>query len=316
MLYRRPVRSVALMSELMPPLTLLPVEREFVGLLADAEKLPDLLRGLAAEGKPHMMDGDDLPEATLRRLEAWAVHEYRGSLRLLRDADAAFSTEVLVRALLEFYAHVAWIHEGLPADAGRSQRTRAACLELGIAVEANDALTRKLTGWGAVDSRANAAAKERLTDIQSFHAAEGCSCKGHKWTDVQPMLKQLQSQGITWPYGLWVISSAAAHQLLPGRVEIDLGDGTSDFLGVAPYAWRATLLDYVVRTFGLAGVRVLDMVQPQHAELLRQWIETFVADRRMTDAACGKFDVAAITQMDGLMSAIRQRDRTAKADST
>jgi hypothetical protein len=130
------------------PLALLPVERDFIGLVAEADRLPLLLRGLAADGKAERMEGDDLPEATLRRLEAWAVHEYRGSLLLLGRADAAFAAEVLLRGLLEFYAHVAWIQEGLPADASRSRRTRAACLELGIAAEASDALNRKLSACG------------------------------------------------------------------------------------------------------------------------------------------------------------------------
>jgi len=230
------------------PLALLPVEQSFAALIEDAERLPDLLRQLAADGKPDMMDGDDFPEATLRRLEAWALHEYRGSLRLLRHADVAFATEVLVRALLEFYAHVVWIHQGLPGDI-RSQRTRAICLELGVAAEANLAVTKKLGAWGASDPRVHTAAAQRLQDIQSIHAAEGCSCKGHSWGDVRPMLQHLDSGGINWPYGLWVITSAAAHQLLPGRVEVDLGDGTSDFLGIAHYAWRADLLGYVVRAF-------------------------------------------------------------------
>ena len=70
------------------------------------------------------------------------------------------------------------------------------------------------------------------SDVQTLHAADGCTCKGHKWNDVQPMLKHLQGQGITWPYGLWVISSAAAHQLLLAVVlaVIELISGTLNYV--------------------------------------------------------------------------------------
>jgi len=289
----------------MVPLVILPVEREFLALIEEAETLPVLLRSLAGQGKPDMMDGDDLPEATLRRLEAWAVPEYRGALRLIRHADVAFAAEVLVRALVEFYAQVAWIHEG-PTGDSRSQATRAACLELGIASEANEALTKKLSGWGTADPRVHEAAIQRLTDIQAIHAATGCRCSGQKW-QVQPILKQADAGGIQWPYGLWVISSAAAHQLLPGRVEVDLGDGTSDFLSIAHYAWRAALLEYVMRAFGLAGVRILDMINPAHAETLRVWIERFVTDQRMVDASHEKFDHVAMEQMNVVRAGLHER---------
>jgi len=290
----------------MTPLVVLPVEQDFAALLDAAEELPTLLEELAADGLPAMVDGDDFPESTLRRLNAWAVLEYRAALLLLRHADVAHAAEVLLRGLLEFYAHVAWIHEDLPGDQ-RTPKTRATCLELGIAVEANDTLTKKLTGWGAPHPRVDAAAAQRLTDITAVHSAEGCGCKGHAYRDVRPTLKHLDAGGIKWPYGLWVISSAAAHQLLPGRVEVDLGDGTSDFLSVATYAWRADLLGYVVRAYGLAGVRMLDMVNTQHVDRLHLWIERFLADPRLVDASAEKFDHAAMAQMDMLSAALRER---------
>jgi hypothetical protein len=116
---------------------------------------------------------------------------------------------------------------------------------------------------------------------------------------------------------LWVVSSAAAHQLLPGRVEIDVGDATSDFLSIAHYAWWAALLDYVVRAFGLAGVRILDMVQsPQHAERLRLWCENFLASPRMKAAADGSYDHAAMDQMGAIGSAVRGRDASANSGTT
>jgi len=289
----------------MVPLAALPVERDFQDLLDAAERLPELFGQLAAEGLPAMVEGDDFPESTLRRLHAWAVLEYRAALRLLRHADVAHATEVLLRGLLEFYSHVAWIHEGLPGDT-RAPKTRATCLELGIATEANTTLTQKLAGWGAPDPRVHAAAAQRLQDIQAVHVAEGCTCKGHAYRDVQPMLKHLESAGINWPYGLWVVSSAAAHQLLPGRVEIDLGDRTSDFLTIATYTWRASLLSYVVRAYGLAGVRMLDMVNSHNVARFHQSIEQLVADVRMTDALEEKFDHRAFGEMDKLARALRE----------
>jgi len=104
-----------------------------------------------------------------------------------------------------------------------------------------------------------------------------------------------------------VISSAAAHQLLPGRVEVDLGDGKSDFLSIAAYQWRAALLEYVIRAFGLAGVRILDMVQSaESAERLRLWCEHFVADERLKSAADGRLDRSAMEQMSAISATIRR----------
>jgi hypothetical protein len=95
-----------------------------------------------------------------------------------------------------------------------------------------------------------------------------------------------------------VISSAAAHQLLPGRIEVDLGNGTSDFIEYAPYVWRANLLGYVIRAYGMACVRVLDMVNPGNASRLNDKIIELLGDQRMRDAESELLDKQAIAFMD------------------
>jgi hypothetical protein len=95
-----------------------------------------------------------------------------------------------------------------------------------------------------------------------------------------------------------VISSAAAHQLLPSRIEVDLGNGTSDFILHAPYVWRANLLGYAIRAYGMACIRVLDMVNAHNASRLNDIVTDLLSDRRMQAAESEQFDREAIAFME------------------
>jgi hypothetical protein len=255
-------------------------EESFRARVARAYELAALVPALVAEGKPEFIDGDDFPSATLRAMEAWATIEYKAVLRLVEDPEVAHAAEVLLRALLEYFAHVIWIADGLDGGEARTPRCRALCLELGIAKEAEAALTKKLRDWGDASDpegqRITTAAVERLSDIRALHQGEACRCSGRNGGGVQPTLAALWRQDQKWALGLWVVATHAAHQVLPARIQRDTGQGITAIGEPASLAWRSDLLNHGVLAYGLAGVGILDVENPDQIDKLKAWLTAFL----------------------------------------
>jgi hypothetical protein len=231
----------------------------------------DLLR--AKVGELAARRGPTYPDSTVMGLKVAATVHLHAALDLIGNPLTAFSAEAQVRALLEGYSHMAWIHVGEPATnrpASRkprclhdrrnsTQRQRALCLELGIAqgrMENLSKISRRSRPAGT-----SSRAKRRLATVKRLHDS-GCRGPGRRYSDVQPMLALLKRRRILpWAYDLWVVSSSFIHGMLPDRY-FTTSTGTPIMGGPADLAHRQKLTEWSTTTYANLFSSALIMLAP------------------------------------------------------
>jgi hypothetical protein len=203
-------------------------ETLFDQLIDFAWILPDYwdeLRRPVAGGK--FYNWDQFPEVTLLRLEIEARVHYRAGLVVLRNRPLVFAADVHVRNLIEFMAHVAWIHGASNERPDSSQRDRALCLELGIGKAAARATAEAQPE--SVPEQNPKLIQERVAKYEYLHAATGSPCKGRDRRRVRSTIEALIANHVVHArlLDLWAMTSEGSHLHMPDRYLADQGSGVS-----------------------------------------------------------------------------------------
>lgn len=258
----------------------------FGRLLDDAAALPDHLhRFVAARITPGSVgDATANPLTILLALEPWAATQYRAGIALLHDPRTASAADVLVRGLLELFAHVFWVHE---AGTREARECRAVCFAQGI--------VRTVRAFLKQNATRNPGAEPRLREleilereIQRQRERRKCPCKARKYGDVGPTLRAAsQRPDLTWTFDTWAWTSTVAHQLLP--VLSDPNQGLAAPLS-ASFTERGVLLSHFLHVFVNFGIILLETEQPEGILTWRGLANGVVASEVFKDAVAGRLD--------------------------
>jgi hypothetical protein len=224
----------------------------------------------------------------LLRIKTEAAHFFHALLRITDDSLAAPAAPVLVRSLIECWAHAHWITEGVPGSSQPSTSAgRALCLELGMASSFVNNLKR--ASAEAQPDTALQAATEWLESVRDKHTKLGCNCRGRTYRDVQPTLKHIaKSAEMSWVYDTWLSASAAGHILMPQRLARQVGDhtewgGEASVLERQNWLERGTVCTINTYLFVIGGLR-RDRV-PQYEEVIKPVMSDMRAVNKIVMAA-------------------------------
>jgi len=161
------------------------------------------------------------PARTLRTLHMVGLSHFEASVLLLRQPLLSRTADEHVRALIELFAHAAWIGNVGGLNAPMTPRQRALCLELGMAgalADELDVLSNQLHIHFKPGYVKDAA---RLRQhFARLHGSANCGCGGYgrRHRTVRPTLGALtQVQGnarlasATLLYGMWQAFSRGVH---------------------------------------------------------------------------------------------------------
>ena len=196
-----------------------------VDFLADADQLLCGERGRWAAGED-LLPYPDSPLGLLLRIRTEAMHTFHALLRVTDDPMAAPAAPILVRQLLECWAHVHWIAEGHSSTLGSTAtpEQRAICLELGMARWLCINLANSSNESQYDHSKADG--EKWLNSVAAEHEQIGCTCSGRDFKAVRTSFKDLRDRfGMDWPLDTYITASAASHALMPQRLAHE--EGTS-----------------------------------------------------------------------------------------
>ncbi len=237
-----------------------------------AGRLPGVYDGLKAQLGPALLRWDDYPRVALHKLEIAARVQFEAGLALLRDRRLAYAAESHVRSLLEFMAHVAWVTGKDVLRPAGTPRCRAICLELGMTKEFRAQVMASPAEYLG-SSETPTGLDERLRELQLLHGANRCTCKPRRSSSVQATLKDI---GKLAPHfamfsRLYDVSSLSVHLFLHDRMIRELQEGVSDFVE-ADDQLRARLLSWLVPTYGIGVVQILELESVEHARSMNETI--------------------------------------------
>jgi hypothetical protein len=161
------------------------------------------------------------PGRTLRTLHLAAIARFQSGVLLLHRPFLAHTSSDHVRALIELFAHGAWITNARGLKGPMTSRARAICVELGMARALVDELEFLESTLGIPFPAGYVADKRILVRyFTRMHANHRCVCHGagRSYRHVRKTLEALVAldtrQGLgsaKMLYGLWVTSSRAVH---------------------------------------------------------------------------------------------------------
>ena len=264
------------------------VERRFGQLLLEARGLADHLERLATHSvSPPPASLGEAPVAPLKivvALEPWAATQYRAGIALLTDSLTASAADVLLRSLLELFAHVFWIHEGRTPD---ERECRATCFALGLVRASRDFLAGRTSKDVGADTHLREL-QHLDREIERQRQRRKCSCKARKYTDVGPTLKQASRRpDLPWAHDTWAWTSTVAHQILPV-----LSDPAQGLAGTpsASFLERSILLSHFLHVFVNYGIILLELERPENVLVWKQFADAVVASKSFREAAAGRYD--------------------------
>lgn len=161
------------------------------------------------------------PGRTLRTLHLAATARFQSGIVLIRRPLLAHAASDQVRALIELFAHAAWINGAGGLRPPMTPRARAICVELGMARALVDEL-EFLESIVRIPFPAGYIADKRLLvrHFTRLHATHACVCHGagRKFSAVRGTLRALDAVETDERlalskmfYGLWVTFSRAVH---------------------------------------------------------------------------------------------------------
>jgi len=198
-----------------------------VDFLADADQLLCGEQGRWAAGED-LLPSPDSPLDLLLRIRTEAMHTFHALLRVTDDPMAAPAAPILVRQLLECWAHVQWIAEGQSSTLGptATPEQRAICLELGMAHWLCKNLSASSNESQYEHSKADG--EKWVKSVTAEHEQIGCACSGRDFKAVRNSFKELRDRfGMDWPLDTYIAASAASHALMPQRLAHQEGTGLS-----------------------------------------------------------------------------------------
>lgn len=161
------------------------------------------------------------PGRTLRTLHLVGLSQFQAGIVLLRRPVLAYTADIHVRAMIELFAHAAWINGEGGLTAPMTPRRRALCVELGMAralVDELDFLSSTLKIGFPIGYVAGAEWLARY--FARLHAGHACSCggRGRRYRDVRRTLSALDEvqtderlANATLLYGMWSSFSRSGH---------------------------------------------------------------------------------------------------------
>ena len=260
-------------------------DSEFRLRLADAGQLALTL----GQALPESVPGDRFPDATVYRLLAAAQPLYHGAIFTLSDPDTSLAALVLMRSLIETWAHLFFI-----ADNGNMTGSdwRALQLERGWVSELVG-IAKAALASGLSDSLTKAESRRR--DVNEVWARHRCSGKARSYDDVSHTLKEIEETypEINWLNVAWRTAASMAHGGGWDWVITDQGDGVSALTVPGP-AHRASRLNHLVVLFGNIGNATLfllgvDLGNPK-ARAFNDAVQALLDDRFLLTAIDGAFD--------------------------
>lgn len=262
-------------------------------LLHEAQELPQILLDLDPKfGGP--VQHDDFPSVTLGWLRTAAVLQYQAVVTLLAHPTCASEAELLLRPLLESFAHTVWIDEGVAGGGNRTARCCAVCLEFGIAQYRLGSLPG-MRGLAAHEREELATGiRERVEQLRQLHAAEGCTCRGRRYSAAKTTIDTLSSMDARYDAlcQQWDWSSSGLHVFEPNRMYRRLPDGNALIGAPIRPGWRATMLTLVINVLSELGSRTLRVqgVAPEAQARLTYWSAEFLERPPLRNALRGEFE--------------------------
>jgi hypothetical protein len=276
----------------------------------DEQKFRDHLKrlwDLAVEGDQLLAPGEryvDLstpnpfPARTVWRLKTPATLHHQAAVTLIQDPLLAHAAELMVRSILESYAHLVWIHNGEPASnrkrpdpksclgddsiEGCTQERRALCVELGMAEQQVRNLIYISPEYAPAGT--DLVAWQNFLRIKELHDELGCRGRGRTYQDVRPVLAMLKKRGhLSWALDLWIVSSSVVHQLLPERYASN-ATGTALLGGPASNEDRYKLADWVATVYANLIDAVLSILAPEQKVAFAEMVK-HVNERRPPSGA-------------------------------
>lgn len=202
------------------------------------------------------------PGRTLRTLHLAAFTQFQSGVLLLHRPALANASSDHVRALVELFAHGAWIVNAGGLNAPMTARARAICVELGMARALVSELELLESSLHISFSPGYVADKRQLVEYFSeLHAHHACACRGagRRYSSVRPTLRALDEVdsekrlGVAkLLYGLWVTFSRGVHFPRLEHLAADAPGGAA--LQPATVTERAVMLSNLVIVQGqIAG---------------------------------------------------------------
>jgi hypothetical protein len=194
-----------------------------------------------------------------------------------------------MRNLIEFMAHVAWIHGASNERPDSSQRDRALCLELGIGKAAARATAEAQPE--SVPEQNPKLIQERVAEYEYLHAATGCPCKGRDRRRVRSTIEALIANHVVHArlLDLWAMTSEGSHLHMPDRYLADQDSGVSA-IAQASYLERAKRILWLVQPYGNGLGWFLEIEDQAQLGLLRQALAGVDGHPIMLMAINGRLD--------------------------
>jgi hypothetical protein len=202
----------------------LTADQKFGRLLNVMDELPAAVVWLHSDAPPEY-DLTSYPDVTIFRLERAATLDFRGTLALLNDPRVSYTSESLIRGVLETDAQLFRIN-GYKRASWKSRQRRAICFEFGSVRSLYDSMlprkdrtgryrpTRRL--FSTAESRRSI--KERYQVLMGLHdqVADIPNCRGNDYQGVKRILEMLskRERAYRWIVPYYEVSSMTAHQLL------------------------------------------------------------------------------------------------------
>jgi hypothetical protein len=228
-----------------------------------AEDLHEISVGIVegVEGDVWFEDAELYPGALLLHMERWAAQQYAGALVLLTMPAVATASLVLLRGLLEAYAHLSWIAEGSD-DGPTSRRCRALCYERTAAKELLDAVSNAAAGVAA--DGADEEAQRRVDNLDRLLRGLKCRCRGRDFSSVLPTIRQIAAAdpAARWMPDMVRATRMTAHQAQRDRLHAFGPDGALVIGSAATPYERLVLLEWLVVGYARLSRELARILRP------------------------------------------------------
>jgi hypothetical protein len=186
------------------------------------------------------LPGDQFPEATAARLIIAVTPQYHAAVACLAEPGTALGAVVLMRPLIEAWAHLYFI-------VGKDDLADAACralrLEVGLAVE----ILGMVQDAGQAYANQVESAQRRVEELEATAGSLGCKGNRRSYSEVGSTVKAMgKERNIPWLFGAWRSFSLTGHVGGWDWSIEDQGDGRSAIVDSSPSLRAGWLKNIVV----------------------------------------------------------------------
>jgi len=206
-----------------------------------ARELPQILAdGVIALFGDVDLPGDQFPEATAARLLIAVTPHYHAAVACLAEPETALGAVVLMRPLIEAWAHLYFI---VGDDTLAAATCRALRLEVGLAVET----LGMVQDGDHADASQLEIAQRRVAELEAIVSSRGCKGKRRSYGEVGSTVKAMGTEhNIPWLFGAWRSFSLTGHVGGWDWSVEDQGDGRSAIVDSSPSLRAGWLKNLVI----------------------------------------------------------------------